>query len=168
MTRPSNHVDEALKLTADGLVHLYELALRNVPEGGQPVVRFRDGPMGTSTTWGGNTYEHLACKMSGSTRSSEGERSRPTLQVMNPVGVFNDAAFKGRFDGAFLTKYIVLRRHIEQSIRVADTEMWFVGRVKDLVAGQSISFELRSLSDGPEQLVPARMYIPPNFPLVTF
>lgn len=167
MTVPSSHVDEGLKLTADGEVILYEIALKNVPNGGRAVVYFRDGPMGTNTTWNRKTYDHLACQFSGYQRSAEDEKNRPTLRLMNPVGIFNEAASAGRFDGAILTKYTVLRNHLERNLPIADNELWFIGRVKELISGQSISFELRALSDGPDQLIPARMFIPPEFPFVT-
>lgn len=167
MAVPTSHVSEALKLTADSRVVLYEIALKNIPNGGQAVVRFRDGPMGSTTQWNGDTYDHLACQFSGFQRSSEDEKNRPTLRLLNPVGLFNAPAFNGQFDGSILTRYHVLRTHLERNIAIADNEVWFIGRVKELITGQSISFELRALSDGPDQLIPARMFIPPDFPLVT-
>lgn len=169
MTVPVSHVEEGLKLTADGEVVLYEINLLNVPEGGTAVVRFRDGPMGSTTQWDGKTWEHLAVQFSGWQRSSENEKNRPTLRLMNPLGLFNEAAFNGMFDGALLQRYTVLRDHLERGIVISNNEMWFIGRVKDLISGQSISFELRALSDGPDQLVPARMFLPSEgFPFVTF
>lgn len=168
MTVPSSHVDEGLKLTADGEVILYEINLMNVPDGASAVLRFRDGPMGSSTQWNGKTWDHLAVQFSGYARSSEEEKSRPTLRLMNPVGIFNEAAFQGRFDGALLQRYTVLRSHLERGVVISNNEMYFIGRVKDLISGQSISFELRSLSDGPDQLIPARMFLPSEgFPFVT-
>lgn len=166
MTTPASHVDEGLKLTADGEVVLYEIALMNVPAGAAAVIRFRDGPMGASTTWNGKTWDHLACQFTGYSRSSEDEKNRPTLRLMNPVGIFNDAAFQGRFDGAILQKFTVLRDHLERGLVIANNEIWFIGRVKDMISAQSISLELRALSDGPDQLIPARMFIPPDFPFV--
>lgn len=167
MSVPSSHVSEGLKLTADGEVVFWEIALKNVPDGGTAVVRFRDGPMGQTTSWNRKTWEHLSCKLSGQRRSSEDEKNRPTLRLMNPVGVFNDAAFNGRFDGAVLQKFTVLRTHLDAGLAISNNEIFFIGRVKDLVTGQSISFELRSLSDGPDHLIPARMFTPPDFPFVT-
>lgn len=167
MTVPASHVDEGLKLTAEGEVVFYEIALKNVPNGGTAVVRFRDGPMGQTTQWNGKTWDHMACQFSGYQRSAEEEKNRPTLRLMNPLGIFNDAAFNKRFDGSVLQKFTVLRRHVEANTPISNNEIWFIGRVKDLITGQSISFELRALSDGPDQLIPARMFIPPEFPFVT-
>lgn len=167
MSVPASHVDEGLKLTADSEVSLFEVALRNVPDGGTPILRFRDGPMGSVTRWNGKVWDHLACKMSEVSRSSEEEKNRPTLRLMNPMGVFNEAAFAGRFDSVVLQRFIVLRDHLERGLIISNTEFWFIGRVKDLIAGQSISFELRALSDVPDQMIPARMFTPPEFPFVT-
>ena len=167
MSAPQSHIDEGLKLTADGEVVFYEITLKNVPNGGTAYIRFRDGPMGSTTSWNNKTWDHLACQFTGYTRSADEERTRPTLRLVNPVGIFNEAAFASRFDGSVLTIYRVLRQHLESNLFVANTEMWFVGRIKDLISGQSISFELRALSDGADQLVPARVFMPPDFPFVT-
>lgn len=168
MTSPREHVDESLKLTLDGMVDLYEITLRNVGEGVVAYIRFRDGPMGKQSTWGTRVFDHLPCKMTGQSRSSEEQKSRPTLQIMNPEGIFNIPAFKGQFDGALLQRYRVLRDHFDRNILLSDNSVWFIARPKDLIGGQSISFELRALSDGPEQLIPARQFIQPDFPFVSF
>ncbi|QEE37932.1 MULTISPECIES: hypothetical protein [unclassified Methylobacterium] len=168
MTVPVSHIDEGLKLTADGEVILYEITLKNVPAGATAALRFRDGPMGSTTQWNGKTWDHLAVQFSGWQRSSEEEKSRPTLRLMNAVGIFNDAAFKGMFDGAIVKRSTVLRHHLKQGVVISNDELFFIGRVKDLISGQSISFELRALSDGPDQLIPARMFLPnEGFPFVT-
>lgn len=167
MPVPAPHVEEGLKLTADAEVDLWEIALMNIPDGGSAVVRFRDGPMGYTTTWANKTFDHMAVQVTGLSRSSEDEKNRPTLRLMNPIGIFNAPAFNGQFDGAVIQRFTVLRQHLEANIPISNNEMWFIGRVKELVSGQSISFELRALSDGPDQLIPARMFIPPEFPFVT-
>lgn len=168
MSAPREHVDESLKLTADGMVELYEITLRNVGDGVTAYIRFMDGPMGKTSTWGSRVFEHLPVKMTGMSRSSEEQKSRPTLQIMNPEGIFNKPAFKGQFDGALLQRYRVLADHFQRGIMLSDNQVWFVGRPKDLVGGQSISFELRALSDGPDQLIPGRIFAPPDFPFVNF
>lgn len=167
MAIPASHVDEGLKLTADGEVVFFEIALKNIPDGGVAVIRFRDGPMGSTTQWNGKTWDHLACQLTGQQRSSEDEKSRPRLRLINPVGVFNQPAFSGQFDGSVIQKFTVLRRHVESNLTIANNEIFFIGRVVELIAGQSISFELRALSDVPDQKVPARVYMYPEYPTVT-
>lgn len=167
MAVPAPHVEEGLKLTADAEVQLWEIALKNVPDGGSAVIRFRDGPMGYTTTWFGKTFDHMSVRISGEGKSSEGEKSRPTLRLLNPLGLFNAPAFGGQFDGAIIQRFIVLRQHLEANMPISNNEMWYISRPKELISGQTVSFELRSISDGPDQLIPARMYIPPEFPFVT-
>jgi len=65
-------------------------------------------------------------------------------------------------------RWTVLRQHLERGVVISNHELFFVGRAKDLISGQSILFELRALSDGPDQLIPARMFLPnEGFPFVT-
>ncbi len=165
MTAPVPHVDEALKLTSDALVDLWEISIRT-PDA-TSYMRFRDGPMGSSTPWNGKVFDHLPCKFTGWSRSSEDEKARPQLQVLNPLGAFNDPVFKGYFDNALLQRYRVLRQHIESNTPLYQLEVWFISRPKDLLAGQSVTFECRALSDGPDQLVPARSYMPPEYPMTS-
>lgn len=162
MSAPVEHLQEAQKLTLDALPELYEIQLKNTPT---PVfVRFTTT---VETTWQSKTYESLACKFSGATRNADDERARPLLQVINPIGIFNSFAMNGNFDGAFLTRRRVLRQHLEANINISDMQLWYVGRVKEVITGQSLTLELRAMTDGPDQLIPARKFIPPEFPFVT-
>jgi phage-related protein len=167
MTSPVEHVEDSLKLTNDGIVDLYEITLRNTGNV-TAFIRFRDGPIGRTSVWGSKTFDHLPTKMGSVSRSSEEQKSRPTLTLMNPQGIFNAPAFAGQFDGALLQHYRVLRTHFEAGVLISDTRVWFIARPKDLIGGQSISFELRALSDGPDQLIPGRQFIRPDFPFVRF
>jgi phage-related protein len=121
----------------------------------------------TTVSWQGNTYEGMACQISGDRRSADIEESRATLQIMNPVGVFNLPAMNGDLDLAVLTRKRILREHLEDDINIFQQRMWYVGQVKELISGQSITLELRNMSEGPNFQIPVRMYTPPEFPLVT-
>ena len=105
--------------------------------------------------------------MTGDSSSADGEESRPTLQIMNPLGIFNSAIISGNIDFAIVTRYTVLRRHIDNNSDIKQQRMWRVGRVKELISGQSVSLELRSMSEGPNFQIPVRQYIPPTFPTVS-
>jgi Phage-related protein len=157
---PQQHLVEAQKLTADALVDLYELSLKHEPV----VFRFRDGP---TVQWQGKVYEGMACTMSGDMRSSEGEESRPVLRVMNPFGIFNQAALNSDLDLAIVTRKRLLRRHLEENVNIFEQRKWYVGRVRELISGQVISLELRSMTEGANFQIPVRMFIPPDFPFVT-
>jgi phage-related protein len=159
-TAPVSHLQEAQKLTADALVDLYTVSLKNL----SVVFRFKNDD---TRTWLGQTYEGMACRMSGDDRSADGEESRPLLQIMNPFGIFNSAARKGQLDLATVTRKRVLFQHLEGNVNIAETRMWYVGRIRELISGQSISLELRNMTEGANFQIPCRQYIPPEFPMVS-
>jgi hypothetical protein len=86
---------------------------------------------------------------------------------MNPFGIFNSAAKKGQIDRATVIRRRVLRRHVEADVNIFEQRMWYVGRVRELISGQSISLELRNMTEGANFQIPCRMFIPPDFPMVT-
>lgn len=157
-TAPSAHLREAQKLTAEPLIDLFEIQLRNVPS--PTFARFRDGPPGSSTIYLGLEYEHLPTKITGVSQTAEGSKSRPSLTVFNPLGVFNSFAKNGNFDSALIIRRRVLKIHLEQNTNLYQTNMWFVGRVTQVISNQGITLELRTLSDGPDQQIPVRKYMP--------
>lgn len=162
MTAPNAHLVEAQKLTSDALVDLFEVFLVGAPNG--TYVRFTNGK---TVTWQSKTYEALGCKFSTVSRTAEPERSRPTLTVINPLGIFNSYAFKGYFEQATVIRKRVLLQHITSNTALSDDTYFYISKVKEMIADQSISFELRALSDGPDLMIPARVFIPPAFPFVT-
>ncbi len=159
---PQTHLEEGQKLTADALVDLFEMTLIN-----GSFVRFRDGPPGGTTTYGGKVYEHIPLKFSGMSQSADEEKSRPTLTAFNPSGIWNKYAKQGLFEKGSVINYRVLRAHLDANVQIFATRIWYIGRVPSTVANQGLTIELRSLGDGPQQLIPVRMYAPPEFPFVT-
>lgn len=159
MSTPSSHILEGRKLTADALVDLFQLTLKS-----GAIYRFKDSQ---SVTWQSNLYEGLACRLSGDTRTADGEESRATLQILNPVGVFNIPAMTGELDLAVLTRKRLLRSHVEANTNLYEQRMWYVGQVKELISGQTITLELRNMTEGANYQIPVRMFIPPEFPLVS-
>jgi phage-related protein len=161
MTAPLSHLTEAQALSADGLVELFELQLL----GSSTRVYFINGP---SVTWQGKIFQSLACKLTGESLSATEQKARPTLVVMNPAGAFNTFAFGGVFEGSTVVHRRALYQHVVQDVNLAATRYWRISRVFGVVSGQSISFELRSVADGPNFTIPARKYMPDDgFPFVT-
>ena len=157
---PISHIQESQKLTADAQIDLYTVTLKN-----QPVVfRFKNN---NTVTWRGNEYEGMACRLQGDSRIADGEESRASLQVMNPFGIFNIPAMNGDLDQAVVTRRRVLLQHIEQNVNIFEQRMWYVGRLSELISGQSITLELRNMTEGAAYQIPVRMYIPPVFPMVS-
>lgn len=160
MSTPVSHIAESQKLTADALVDLYQITLKDSPT----VFRFKND---NTVTWRGNEYEGMACKLSGDSRTADGEESRASLQILNPLGIFNLPAMAGDLDLAVMIRKRVLRQHIDSNTNIFEQRMWYVGRVRELISGQSITLELRNMTEGANFQIPVRMYIPPEFPLVS-
>lgn len=158
MTDPVSHVDEAVKLQADGYVDLFEAQLN--PSG---IVRFKND---NQVSWQGHTYEALALQLGGVEMNGSDEESRPTLTIVNPKGMFSSFVLTGYLDKATIIRRRVLKQHIDSDTNLSVTRTWWVGRIAALNS-QRISMELRDMTEGPNFLVPARLFMPPDFPVVT-
>lgn len=159
LNKPISHMADAQKLTADSHVNLYEIQLRTEPV----TLRFTDGP---TVTWQGHEWEIFGIAISGEKRSADDQETRPTLQVINPDGLFNTLIRQRLLDRATVIRKRVLGQHITANVPIYQQNMWYVSRVADVTAGQSITVELRVMSEGPNVRIPARQFIPPDFPMV--
>lgn len=160
MASPITHREESLKLTADGLASLYTLTFKD----NSTVIRFCN----TETiTWRGDEYEGIACQLTGESYAASEEENRPKLSVLNPAGVFNQPAMDGFLEMAILVRKRVLRSHLEGNVNLFQQRMWYVSRVLDVIADQALTLELRNMTEGPNHQIPARMFIPPEFPTVS-
>lgn len=160
MTAPRSHLEESQKLTADGEVNLYEIHLKNDP------VVFRCKANDT-VVWQGRTWEGMGIKMSGDSRSADEEEAKPRLTIVNPAGIFNKPAVEGKIDQAIVVRKRILRRHLDENLNIFHQRMWWVGKIPELISGQLITLELRSMTEGPNFQLPVRYYAPPEFPLVS-
>lgn len=160
MTHPVSHVKDALKLTGDGIVHLYQIRLLadNV------IFRFKNN---NTVTWQGQTYEGIPCQMTGDMATADEQEARPTLRLYNPGGIFNAPALDGRLYRAVVTRKRVLYQHLIDNVNISSQRMWYVERPKELVSGQYISLDLRTMTEGPNFQIPTRQFIPPEFPTVS-
>lgn len=158
MSVPTSHLEEAQKLSADGLVDLFEIHLN--PSG---VLYLK---LNETITWQGKTFEGLGIKMGSVTKSAGEQVSRPTLQILNYNGLFSSFVQQGVFEKAVVYRYRVLKEHLDADYNIFQREFWVISRVSGL-GKDGIQCELRSPSDGPFFVLPARMYIPPEFPSVS-
>ncbi|WP_181176981.1 MULTISPECIES: hypothetical protein [unclassified Mesorhizobium] len=159
INKPIEHMTESQKLTADGYVNLYEIQLRTEPV----ILRLSDS---TTRTWQGQSWEMFGIQISGEKRSADGEETRPRLQLINPDGVFSTLVRQRLLDRATVIRYRLLRDHYEGDVQIYQRRMWYISRIADVTAGQSITAELRVMTEGPNSKVPARQFIPPEFPMV--
>lgn len=157
---PEEHLEENLKLSAEAYVDLFHIQLRNGSN-----LYLKNG--GDSVDWNGHTWEALPISFNGYEVKSDGQVSRPKLQVVNPDGVFSKIVLDGDLDKAFFYRYRVLRSDIDNNRAVYQMLMWLIWQCVEINKNY-ISFELRNPLDGNNFYIPARQYIAPEFPTVTF
>lgn len=158
MTSPVSHIEDALQITGDHRIDLWEIQLKVEPV----IYRFWNG---VSRVWQGNTWEGLGCTLSGETQSADGERSRPVLTVVNPDNIFGQMAADGFFDMATLTRRRVLQEHLDADVNISERNVYLSTRVIS-VNDQVLRLELRFPTDLPTFKTPRRTYNPPEYPFV--
>lgn len=155
---PASQLLDAQQLTGDGLVFLYTIA---PVTGGVIYVKADD-----TVIWQGHTYEGNAIQLSGITKNADGELSRPTLTISNPLGVYSALVAAKTLDNAVVTQKQVLRADLLANNNVFAQQTWKVRKVQQL-NNILVALELRDSLDGQRFLLPARMYTPPDFPAVS-
>lgn len=156
---PQEHREENLKLSADPYVDLFHIQLR---DGSNLYIK-----EGDPVHWNGNDWESLPISFTGYEVKSDGQVSRPKLQVVNPEGVFSRIVMDGTIDKATLFRYRVLRRDIDLDNPVYQLLQWTIWMCTGITKNY-MTFECRNPMDGNNFYVPARQYLPPEFPTVTF
>lgn len=154
---PVSHLEESLKLEADGDIDLFEIRLRGL----STIFRFWNGP---TRTWGGYTWEGLACQLTGEGEGSESQ-ARPKLVVVNPAKIFGPFAAEGYLDLAEVIRRRVLQENFINGVNVYEQRLWLVGRVAGNT-DQGLQLELRNSTDMPAWKTPRRTFSPPEFPFV--
>lgn len=155
---PLSHVEDALQLTGDHRVDLWQIQLRN----NGAIYRFWNGK---TSVWQGQTWDGLACNIGAESRSSDGQRSRPALTVINPDNLFGQMAADGLFDLATLTRKRVLQTHFQGDVNIFQQSIYITTRVMGL-SDQGLQLELRYPTDMPPYKTPRRTYSPPQYPFV--
>jgi phage-related protein len=156
---PIEHVEDAFKLESDGKIHLFEIWLRS---GGRIYLKNNN-----TVTWQGHSYENIAIALTGVGSYSDDKQSRPTLNIVNPKGIFAPLIRDGEANRAQVHRIMVLKQHLLADLPIFQRQTWQITRVVALIKDKAMSFELRQLTDGPNFTAPARMYLPPEFPLVS-
>lgn len=156
---PAEHITDAQKLDADGYVYLYQITLAD------RVTKIYQKPNNT-VTWQGDTYEGVPIELTGVARHADDETSRPKLMLYNPLNVFSALVDRGLLEGGIVTRYKVLKTHLDLDLPLYRREQWKLSRVAS-VKRNFIACELRDMLDGQIFSTPPRMYIPPDFPAVS-
>lgn len=176
---PDEQLRDAQKLVADGIVQLYEIKLAN----GTYLHLKQDN----SIRWNGYDWQGIPILFEGYSSAQGDSYARPTLSIANPDGVYSSSFLPqvvtdendnivaeypyGLFDRAEVNRYLVLYDNImsqnEPNWRpIYQKKTWIIWFVKT-INNNMIQVELRNPMDGVNFDIPARMYIPPEFPFVT-
>lgn len=156
---PIQHIEDSKKLTADAYVDLFEIVLA----GGGTKLYLK---MNKSVDWQGNTYEGTGIKIEGVGTYSDDEVARPKLTIFNPENVFSYLVDQGLLENAKVVRIRLLKEHLDDNLPIYRRQQWFVKRVASVRRG-FIGLELRDMLDGQNFLTPGRMFIPPEFPMVS-
>lgn len=171
---PETQLEDAQRLVADGIVQLYEIRLAD----GSKLYLKQDN----SVTWNGHTWTGIPILFEGYSTAQGDSYSRPTLSIANPDTINElDGNAKstlsslvlpiegypyGLLNRAKVTRYLVLYEDLTSDTPVYQKKEWIIWFIKT-INRNIIQVELRNPMDGVNFDVPARMYIPPEFPFVT-
>lgn len=156
---PEEQLEDAQKLLADGLVQLYEIRLNNSDHS---YLHLKND---NSVTWNGYDWTGIPILFEGYSSSQGDSYARPTLTVANPDGAFSTFVRDGYLIRAVVNRYIVMYNDLTHNRPIYQKKTWIIWAVKSLNKN-FIQVELRNPMDGVNFEVPARMYIPPEFPFV--
>lgn len=110
----------------------------------------------------GDDYSYLDFSISGDLITQTEEKSRPSIDLANPSGMFNKLAVSGRLEGAVITRYQLEARHGEETVMaMVRTDVWKVYQVP--MISTRLTLQLRRLGDNLSQKFPPRGYYPPEF-----
>lgn len=155
---PPAQVEDSHKLTADGYVDLFEITLLT---GSVLYLKSND-----TVIYRSRTYQGTAIKISGVEKYADEKDSRPQMVMVNPDGIYGEFIKAGLLDYALVKRIRVLREDLLANRDVKTEQRWRIWRISALT-NEAVTCELRSVVDRFNALIPGRMFIPPEFPLVT-
>lgn len=158
---PADHIADAHKLQADGIVTLWEMT----PAGGGGTIRFKTD---NDVEWRGNLYKGLPLSVDGDKESADGGSGQPTMvigQANIDLSQFKPLINDGSIDGAFVVRHDVLLDNLLNNRNIKETRFYQVRRVAGYGRFQ-IRLDLGSYSDFLGFTMPHRQYLPPAFPSV--
>lgn len=155
---PQTHRVNNEKLVSDGYVYLFEIELNN-----GSYLYFKEN---NSVNWQGKTWTGIPLSFEGYSSASGETLSRPTLSVANPEGSFSTFIRDGHLIRSVIKRYAVLYSDILNNNNVYQVKTWLVWNVPQMTKDM-IQLELRNPMDGVNFNIPARAYMPPEFPSVS-
>lgn len=177
---PEEHLEDAQKLTAEGILQFYEIKLIN-----NTYLYLKPD---NSVHWNGNDWTGIPILFEGYSTAQADTYSRPTLSIANPDYinaqdgnarsslsslVLPSAEYPyGLLNRATVNRYLVLSDNVYTDQTDPDwrpiyqKKTWIIWFIKTINKNM-VQVELRNPMDGVNFDVPARMYMPPEFPFVS-
>lgn len=116
-------------------------------------------------TWLGVEYSSIPCHLSQIQQSSDGSRNRPKFSFANPGGIFTPYIIGDYLEGGTLERQQVMGSDILANNDVALRESYRITKIVS-VSKEMCVLELKNALDGHTFQLPARSFMPPEFPHV--
>jgi lambda family phage minor tail protein L len=158
---PQSHIDDAYKLDGDAKVDLFKIVLNQTA--GSTVICLTAKQ---EVTWQGMTFESIPVSLAQEGTNATGEWKRPKFTLANPDGIWSAFIAQGKLDGAQITRYRVLKPHVDTDTGIYQMNTWRISKPLSLNKTMAV-FELRSPLDGQQFLLPGRAFYPPEYPHVS-
>ena len=153
----TRHQEQARVLNPDPYVDLYEVRVNP-----SAVVRLTNHP---NVDWLGSTWENWAVELNGLAAKTTEKLNRPQLRLANLNGVFSPIVAGGLVYQGSVARYRVLLQDLQDGRPSYLRNFWEVAKVASL-SKDAIVLELRAPMDRQDYSLPARQFIPPEFPYV--
>lgn len=160
-TRPADHIEDSLKLTADGEVVLWKIE----PSGSTGTMYLKNDK---SESWQGQLYTGVPIKISGEKKQSDAGLGKPRLVIGNnevDISDFKPLIFDGGLDNATITKITVLHENFLADLDVKEEMIYRVKLVENYTSNQ-VTMLLATRSDSLDFSLPIRSYDQPDFQAV--
>lgn len=160
-------VNDSIKPVGDGYVFLFTIT--TVPINGNIYkLRLKND---NTVTFNGDVYEGTAIQMTGWEKNSDGKMPRPSLSLVNPNGIYSGYVRAGYLDYAKIERVKVLYHDLMVGMTPQGTmnftkEKWRIYQITSLTK-EIVTFELRTLMDRFNNVLPGRLYMPPEFKTVS-
>lgn len=162
MVMPATHIDDAMKLEADGIVDLFELQ----PMIGGTIYFKPDN----NVTWQGDAYVGIPMSLTGLNKSVDRVADQPRLVIGNEdidLSIFKPLLFDGGLEGGTLVHRRVLLAHVIADTNISQDMVYRIKRPESY-SRSKITIALSSASDAMNFTLPNKQYYPPAFPAVMY
>lgn len=160
---PQSHIEESMKLEAQGYVELFKLDL--YPPNGSTISLFLCPTV--DTNWQGKLWNSgIPCSLSGDSYNVSGEETKPKFSIANPNGTFSRYVHQRYTENATVSRYRVLTSHINADLNIFQLNSWRWSKTISLGTDMVVA-ELRGALSGHNFKIPAETYRPPKYPAVS-